>query len=381
MNIAGFFADIANSLRDRYLDLARDMQANRTPSHFTGTKTDAAAQLPVAAEPVDTYEPSNDPKPSTSEKADTGATDKPANTEAQDTEATDAPATTKPVDQNPDGTYYRRSSRMKYKLDLEFNLAAMTQTVERLAEGDVSAVSEFAAAGFGFNVGFDIKGQQSILTNDADPAEYSKTRDVTMARARNVSKFAAQSRNLAVQSFYKEATDVRRTLSETVRDGHRRTTNKFALRFRMDNKFSMGFADRFNVQTQQVAENAPNAVGQYVESAGQVAEKGSSELMATFFDAVDSYLGDTEQAVLDKVTSFFDQAAAELGFTGDQVAMARDQLTGTIERFFDRVQTAVAGMESKFVSQPQATPEISRSFDPVLDAPATSQDSYDLAVA
>ena len=54
MNIAGFFADVASAFRDRYLDLTKDMQAHRTPSHFKGAETTPeASQPPVAAEPVE----------------------------------------------------------------------------------------------------------------------------------------------------------------------------------------------------------------------------------------------------------------------------------------------------------------------------------------
>ncbi len=378
MNIAGFFADVASAFRDRYLDLTKDMQAHRTPNHFTGTKTTPeASQPPVAAEPVDTYEPST-----TTDQPVADSKDKPAESDSENKPVTETPAHTTPVEQKPDGTYYRRSAKLKYKLDLEFNLAAMTQTVERLAEGDVKAVEEFAAAGFGFNAGFDIKGSQTIKTNaDVSTDERSKSKSVGKARARSTSQFAAQTKNFAVESFHKEATDVRKSMSEKVKDGHRRTTNKFSLRFRMDNQFSMAFGQKFNVQTKQVAEQAPDAIGQYVETAGQVAEKGSSEMMATFFDAVDSYLGDTEQAVKDKVTAFFDEAAAELGFSGAEVQAARDHLTGTIERFFDRVEVAVSGMESKFVAQPPVEPVAPVEMDPSLYAPAMAQDQYDVAVA
>jgi hypothetical protein len=190
---------------------------------------------------------------------------------------------------------------------------------------------------------------------------------------------AYRSKDFAMESFYNESFKVRRSLDESVQDSHRRTTNRFALRYHLDNGFSMAFAERFNVQTKQVAEQFPDAAKSYVDAAGEVAAKGSEDLMATFFDAVDDYLSQSEDKLMANVTAFFDKAAAELGFSGALVDAARDHLTGTITRFFDRVETALAGVEAKFVTPtPAATPTpLATSY---LD-PSAAQDSYALATA
>ncbi len=136
----------------------------------------------------------------------------------------------------------------------------------------------------------------------------------------------------------------------------------------------------------------PDATAGFVSSASEVAAKSSSEMMATFFDAVDSYLDDTEQAILEKVTAFFDQAAEELGFSGALVEQARAHLTDTIESFFDRVDTALAGMEIRFVPQveipvPDIEPEVTAPSIPELVPTtepyeaATEKDTYTLATA
>jgi len=78
--------------------------------------------------------------------------------------------------------------------------------------------------------------------------------------------------------------------------------------------------------------------------------------MAAFLDAVDGYLDDTAEAMLNKVSAFFDLAAEELGFSGDMVAQARESLTGTIEAFFQRVDEALAQLKSQYAPAPEPPP-------------------------
>lgn len=374
MDISGFLAAVTNNMKNRYLSLAQDISRSQTPRYYKNTPTDAptpAETASVSAAPAETQQPTTDSyEPS---GASSATTDKTAPSTDSQTKPTDSESGQTPVDKQPDGTYYyKRKAELSYKLDLSFNLSAMMQTVEKLADGDVSSVDQFAAAAFGLNADFGMKGYQKIDTNMTNEADPYKKRSFSMAKARTTGALAAQTKNFALQSFYSEASKVRRSMKESVHGDHRRAVNKIALRYRLDNQFSMAFADRFNVQTQQVADKAPDSVGDYVNSAGNIAAGGSTDLMSTFFNAVDGYLADSEQGLLDKVTAFFNQAAEELGFSGDMVDMARDQLTGTIQTFFDRVGTALDGIETQFVPQAQVpeTPDV-----PTTDLPDTDADS------
>jgi len=215
---------------------------------------------------------------------------------------------------------------------------------------------------------------------------------LTAASTRQASKFLFQSRDFALESFYSEASRIRRSLQESVRGTHRRAVNKFAARFRLDNRFSFAHLERFNVQTERITNDMPDEVANYVGSAGEIASKGSAEIMATFFDAVDSYLEDTEEAVLEKVTAFFDHAAEELGFSGAMVEQARAHLAGTIESFFGRADSAMAELETRFIPEPQVVSPMVETEPTELVIPATPQspepyadaaakDKYTLATA
>lgn len=388
MDISGFFATVANNFRDKYLDLAQQYQSMR-PTTITQPVETPTQVTPSA--PVDEYQPSGEVPTDTGEvptgtgevpvKSDLPITGEPpvaageqpvstgGTTNADAPTATDREDLSVPIDQKPDGTYYyQRQARLDYKLDLRFNLGAMTQTIEKIADGESGSIEQFAAAAFGLEAGFDIRGVQRVRTNMIDADDPTRRHELTKAKEHHTSEFRAQSRDFKVRSFYDEATRLHRNLNESARGNHRQAVNQFALRYRLDNQFSFSQLQRFNTQTEQVAGEMPDAVGDYAVSAGNVAANGSPDMMATFFDAVDGYLNDSEAAILDKVTAFFDQAAEELGFSGAMVEQARTQLTESIEGFFDRVDQAVAQLEAKFVPEasiPVIEPDIAPPLEPL----------------
>lgn len=303
---------------------------NRYPSPTNTTEAPTENSAPSKS---DQYVPSKKPVPEATVPA----------------KSTDQPAVTK----QPDGTYYyRREARLDYQLDLRFDLAAVTRSVSRLAEGDTSQVESLIAAGFGLSADFSASGYQRVDTNIADGQGGTDVARIEKELAKNrtslavAERFAQQDRAYALQGFYRQASTIRRSLNESVQDGHRRATNKIALRFQMDSRFSFALAERFNIQTQQVATQTPNSLSGYLESAGRVADNGAAELMAGFFDAVDSYLANSESQIRAQTDQFFAMAADELGFDGALVSVARDQLLGSIDSFFSRVESALGTLRS-----------------------------------
>ncbi len=375
-SIQSFLATVANNYTTRHLSLVRDMELSRTPDYYKAPKTKASGPTGyVPPEKIDRYEASQ-PARSTQKKESSAGDRLPE----KDTAATptDTKSTDSPVQKNPDGTYYyQRQAELEYKLDLRFDLAAIIQTAQELAQGDTTSVEQIGAAGFGLTSDFSLDGTQQVDTNMVEGEKNSQRSERSSADTASSGAMAYRSTDFAMDSFYKEALKVRRSLDESVQDSHRRTTNRIALRYQVDNKFSMGFAERFNIQTKQVAEQAPDATQAYVDSTGELAAKGSSDLMGTFFNAVDSYLTGAEDKLTDNVTAFFNQAAAELGFSGGLVDAAREHLTGTIGQFFDRVQTALASVEAKFLTV--TTDPVTGAQPAATTTPATAQDNYAIA--
>lgn len=206
-----------------------------------------------------------------------------------------------------------------------------------------------------------------------------------MTKSRQVQQIAIQNRQFAVRAFHREATDIMKSLKVTEQDGYRQTVNKFAYRFTMDSQLSFSFLERFNVQTREVTDQIPESLSDYVTSAGNVADKATTDMMVAFFDAVDAYLNGAEEQIVDKVNQFFDMAAEELGLSGALVDQARDHLLGTIESFFNRVDNALADLESRFVPSDLVQPTLPIGDPKFLPAeyqnPAVAEEKAQIAVA
>jgi hypothetical protein len=252
------------------------------------------------------------------------------------------------LQQLPDGTYYRREASLSYRLDLRFDLGAFLATAESLAEGDVSAANAFMAE-FGLKADFALKGFETVTSNDPSVVDEHPSTTVTngkhlghqKARAKLAALYADSDRALSVRGFYRQASRVRESLHETVHEGHRRATRRLAWRFQADTRFQTSLLERFNVQTKQLADTTPGAVGDYVDSTDRLAAGGSTDLLASFFNAVEAYLAQSEERITGQVTQFFNRAAAELGFDGALVESARTDLLNSIESFFGRVESAL----------------------------------------
>ena len=267
--------------------------------------------------------------------------------------------------------FFQRKSRLDYLMNLRFNLGAFTQAAEKASEGDTQALEELVAAGFGLRADLKFKGHQEISTNMTDEQAamnlHSRNESRSSATSRMVALVASGDKAYALSSFYKEAESVRRTMNVSEHNGHRQAVSSFAARFSLDSRFSFAFLQRFNTQTADVADKAPNQVGNYLSAATGLAGQSSPQLMGTFFDAVDTYLGDAEKQITAKAEEFFTMAAAEMGLSGEIVDAAKSQLIDRIEGFFNRVETALNLVESKYVPASSETP-VAVSLPPTPDA-------------
>lgn len=398
MGFGDLFAGIVGNFRRHYLDLTEALNHGRKPYHYGGHRVEQSqhqpqrvdrfdsSETPVEETPVDEYVPEEkatvtrkDSDADTKPTAKSNCSDKnsPADCKGNDDDnAAQAPE----VAQNPDGTYYyQRSARLDYRLDLQFDLATFTQTVQEIADGDTTSLDQLAAAGFGLHADFDVHGYQKVKTNmtegDGDTRSLSRSR--TRGSMRRAGAFAVQSRDFNMQSFYREALKVRSGLTEAVHGNHRAAVNRFALRYRFDSNFSFSFAQRFNVQTQRVADEQSDALAGYLDNAGAVAEKGTSQMMASFFDAVESYLNQAETKMSASTSEFLAAAGAELGFDGAMLEAAKDHLADSIEGFFGRVQSALDGLQEFYGVTPAETvpeaAELPQANTTPVDLPAAYQ--------
>jgi len=279
-----------------------------------------------------------------------------------------------------DGTYrFERRARLDYAMTLQFDLSSFSQTVARIANGDVQALEQYAAASFGLTADMSFEGSQAI--REFSDVDQSQTRSMTgSSQAAGTSRSAAaglQNRQFQIQSFMSEASQVRRGLSIQVQKNHRFATNSLAARYHFDNSLSVKYLDDFNQQTQRMAQSSPESLNDYLTTTATAARTAPSDMLGGFFAATEGYLDAAEQKLTAKAAEYFDMAAEELGFEGDLVDMAREQLVGTVTRFFDRVDTAVGQLQSYYGSQSDASALLASKFA----GPATSQSSSYLTFA
>ncbi len=362
MGIIGFLSNVANNFRNHYLDLAEKISPEPQRYRDFSTRDDTSTR---SRDLGDRYEPQTaaeaadtDPKDTVELSGDTPAPATESDDLSDDQQATPSPAEEKTdeVRQRPDGTYtYRRESRLDYEISLQFDLAAIRRTVRSLAEGDSETVEQMIAAGFGLSADMNFRGFSSVeqsgaRTGETQPATHA--RGLNMLRSRQANEFAAASRNFGVESFFRDSTKMMHSMDKFARDGYTRAMNRFAMRYRMDTRFSFAHLQRLNVQTAQMADQAPESLSRYFNSAGSVAENGSGDMMAAFFDAVDAYLQQAEGHLLQKAVGSFEQAVADLGFSEALTDTARAHITDTIESFFDRVDGAIDSMRTRFGVEP-----------------------------
>ncbi len=365
MGIYDLIALAARNIQMRYLNLAGPLSDSSHQSLYTGQEP---VNRPLTPLPVDQFLPSTPTQLPYLTGTDPLQTSTPVVPVDETADEVPVPADDAlvPVEGEPEASaatyFFRRRAKLNYHLDLGFDMQAFSRTVEQLSEGNVQSVEQFSAAGFGLKAALDIKGKQFIETNLPAPEGALQTKGHiahrSRMRSRQAMQIGIQGRDFAAQGFHRQSTSMMQSMKETYHNDYRRTVNKFAYRFRMDTSFNFSFLERFNAQTQDVTDQAPESLGNYVTSAGNVAEMGTPGMMAAFFDAVDGYLDRAEEQLVDKVNQFFDMAAEELGMSEAMIDTGREHLLGAIDSFFSQVDEALAGMESQFVTSELVQPTL-----------------------
>ncbi|UCE23825.1 MAG: hypothetical protein JSU74_11080 [Candidatus Zixiibacteriota bacterium] len=382
MGIFDFFTTLADNFRNHYLELAHNssirqlrLAAFDQPEHEVESPCDRG----------DSYEPSNyynDPavadENAACDQPNTAGTmavdpDEPAAEEGD----TVGPEQEDPVSDEtapPQPYRFRHHTHFDYEVRLEFQLRAIASIAQEIAEGEPVSLEELAAAGFGLKAAMDISGKQIVEAGGHKRGfGDGHLRETNLLKARSASNFTYHTRDFALESFSRETLRIQRSMDVKTGESYQRAVNKFALRYRMDDSFSFAMLNRFNVQTERMAQTDQANLEPYTESAGDVAECGTTEMMAVFFDAVDAYLDQAEQQLLSRADEFFTLVARELGFSEEALAFSRDQAISTIESFFTRVDEAVSGLESHFIGEsspellPGSKPAVPEFYEPVTE--------------
>ena len=260
MNFSTFFSSVAETFTNHYRQLSESISIKRQPlSNQELIPEETKEQEPTTK--TDSYIPSNE-TPTTTEETPVSLNEPQTETAPADTEDGEAPVPAETDQPEPPVTDYttmlKRKARLEYQMNLQFDLSAITQTIEKISDGDTQALEEFAAAGFGLRAAMDFKGHQLINAkgefSDDSPVN---ARRMMLSKAMNARQFAYQDRNFGVESFYHDSTRIQKNMNYESHGNHRLAVNKFALRYQMDSSLNFASLTRFNAQTEQMAGSDP----------------------------------------------------------------------------------------------------------------------------
>lgn len=259
-----------------------------------------------------------------------------------------------------------RQTRLDYQMRLEFNLGAISQTAQQIADGDTVTLESLAAAGFGLSTSLDVSGYSRLEESGTGQAESGRSSTSSRSAQTAAAQFGAQSRDFALESFLRESTAIHQSLNTSVRDNYRQAVNRLSLRYRMDSGMSLSLLNRFNQQTSGLAESSPAQLAGYADATGALATGGTTDMLSAFFDAVDQYLDQAEAQLEAKAADFMTLATEQLGLSSEAVALVGDKLSDAIDSFFGKVETALGELAAAFGTDSAA---LTSAVDPVLEAP------------
>lgn len=193
---------------------------------------------------------------------------------------------------------------------------------------------------------------------------------------RRAGSYEAQGADFSLRGFFKENMRVRESLSVRQHGEHRITTRKFEMRYKFDSTFNIQHMSTFNAQTEKMAAGDEGTLSSFLTQAGNVAETGSTQMMARFFDTVEGYLDHAEDQMLASANAFLNAAAGEMG-KGFASMGIKELITSRIESFFDAVDNAVTALKTMFMG-PEAVEEVV-AIDEVVAQPEVAVSNPEVA--
>ncbi len=238
-------------------------------------------------------------------------------------------------------TYSGSFSSLRYGLKLKFDMQAIQKTVYQLSStqtADKTTIDEsfeqLFSGGFGFSADMKLSGVSVNATvTDSGRATESYRQNESILQSREMQRQAEETgQNLPAES----------------RQSYRVAVNRVSLRYKTDAQFSFSNFSRFQSHVEQLNGERPESVEPYTSQVGALAQSAPNEVIGQFFDTVDGYLQNKEDALIENAQRFFDVAAESLGLSADAVETAKASVTNRIESFFDSVESNLNGLESSF---------------------------------
>ena len=252
----------------------------------------------------------------------------------------------------------RIKSQARLNLNMIFNLAEFTQTVAAFAEdaedGEINAAT-YSDLTIGLHTDLKakafIKEDYRILEGEGGPLPTAHSKQ--WSRFNQLEATLMRSRGFEAATIYKESLNISQKLRQTYSQGFLRVARKLSMRYTQDFQLNLRALNLYNDHAQSLDQIGD--IGAYLGNVETLADSPDTpgDLIGQFFETVQSYLDGAEDKLIEKIDTFFENLAAEMGVDTSFLDGARESLISSVDSFFDRVDQAVGSIESRYIESPE----------------------------
>jgi hypothetical protein len=373
-------------LKSSTSDLNKSQTQTNTPAAL---KTAPAQIMPpvVETKPTDKIELSKADADDNKTATPTTYTPESVKAAADQSAATTTPATTTPAtteeppaeDASAQNQLVKSKSLAKLNLKMAFSMSDFQSLVSAVADdakdGKIDSTS-YSNLSLGLRTELDAQAyvkETYKLAEGQDGADQS-TNSQEKLKYNNLEASLVKSRGYEASSFYRESMKTNFRIQQNVRGDFMQVARKLSMRYTQDFRMDMKTMSQFNGQAESLDQTGQ--LQSYLGSAEALVDspQASGELIGKFFDTVDTYLNGAEDKLIEKINSFFDNLASEMGIDSKMLSAAKETLVSNISSFFDKVDQAISSVKVNYVApQTAPTPTI-----PTPEPTATTSDEPDL---
>lgn len=276
-----------------------------------------------------------------------------------------APATTEeqPADQpQAENLLVKSKSMAKLNLKMAFSMSDFQSLISAVADdaqdGKLDSVS-YSNLNLGLHA--DLKAQAFIKETykvaEGQDGTGATSNYKEKAMYNNLESSLVKSRGFEAASFYRESLKTNFRIRQTYDDGFLKVARKLSMRYTQDFGLNMQTMNQFNSQAESLDQTGQ--LQSYLGSTEALVDspKTSGELIGQFFDTVGTYLDGAEEKLIEKINSFFDNLATEMGIDSSLLSSAKETLVSNITNFFDQVDQAINSVQTSYLPQ-QPLPEV-----------------------
>ncbi len=279
----------------------------------------------------------------------------------------------------PENTLVDRRFLSLVDLKLDFNLAEFTSAVSVFTEdAEDGQIDTATLSNIDMGLHIDLKAlaklEETIRVAEGDNGHAANEFAKVKARGRKAIGVLMRARSFEAEMFYKESLKTNFKMKRHYSGDFLRVSSKLAMRYTQDFSFNIRSLNLYN--SQAAALNETGEVEDYLKSAEALvdSQQTSGELIGQFFEAVQGYLDNAESATIEKVNSFFDSLAEQMGMESEYLNNSRENVLNGIRAFFDEVSQAMDSLADKYIdTNPPADqleePELADTDPPPIEEP------------